>query len=355
MMEFKYRFVKRLNGIHSRTLNSNHVDYFEGFGHFVGPHQVQVNDDVILESDHILIATGDKPLMPSFPGAEYCGTSDTFWDLESLPSRSLVIGGGYIAVEMAGILNALGSETCLACRRDTPLRNYDPYILSILMDEMKRTGLSVLSNSTVDHIIKNDAGRYDCYFQNGTEVKDVDFILMAAGRVPLLEGLGLDLVHVEVKNGFVVVNEREETTGEGIYCLGDNIGKVDLTPVAIQAGRRLADRLFHGQVNSIMDYTNVPSVVFSHPPIGTVGMTEPKAREVYGDDIQVYQSSFSNTLYSLSPAEHKRKTGMKIVCQRSTQKVLGVHLIGDYVDEVLQGFAVAVKMGATKVCFSKLT
>lgn len=335
--------------MHARALTNNHVEYFEGFGHFVAPHQVQVGDGVILESDHILIATGDKPLMPSFPGVEYCGTSDTFWKLESLPQKSLVIGGGYIAVEMAGILNTLGSETHLACRRDTPLRTYDPFITSILMEEMKKSGITVLDNSVIDHITKNEEGKLDCFFQNGKEVKDVDFVLMAAGRVPLLDGLGLELVGVEVKNGFVVVNEREETTGEGIWCIGDNIGKVDLTPVAIQTGRRLADRLFNGQTDSLMDYTNVPSVVFAHPPIGTVGMTEPQAHEIYGDDVQVYKSSFFNSFYALSPVEHKKKTGMKIVCQKSTQKVLGVHLIGDNVDEMLQGFAVAVKMGATKV------
>lgn len=349
LCRFECRFVKRLNANHARALSNNHVEYFEGFGHFIGPHQVQVGNDAILESEHILIATGDKPLMPVFPGNEYCGTSDTFWDLESPPKRSLVVGGGYIAVEMAGILNILGSETILACRRDTPLRTYDPYILSILMDEMKKSGLTVMNNSTIDHVVKAEDGSYNCYFQNGQEVKGIDFILMAAGRIPALEGLGLDLVNVEVKNGFVVVNEKEETTAPGIYCLGDNIGKVDLTPVAIQAGRRLADRLFNNQADSIMDYTNVPSVVFSHPTIGTVGITEPEARLRYGEDIQIYQSTFSNTLYALSPAEEKKKTGMKIVCQKSTQKVLGVHLIGDYVDEMLQGFAVAVKMGATKV------
>lgn len=325
------------------------MEYFQGFGHFVAPHQVQVDNGVILESDSILIATGDKPYMPTFPGSEYCGSSDTFWDLETLPARSLVIGGGYIAVEMAGILNALGSQTSLACRHETPLRSYDPFILNILMDEMKKSGISILDNSTIDHIEKNENEKYDCYFKNGKEVKDIDFILMAAGRKPALDGLGLDQVHVEIRNGFVVVNEREETTAEGIYCLGDDIGKVDLTPVAIQAGRRLADRLFNGQVDSIMDYTTVPSVVFAHPPIGTVGLTEPKAREVYGEDIQVYQTSFVNSLYALSPMERKKKTGMKIVCQKSTQKVLGVHLIGENVDEILQGFAVAVKMGATKV------
>ena len=335
--------------MHSRALSNNHVEYFEGFGHFIAPHQVQIGDGTILEAEHILIATGDKPLMPSFPGIEYCGTSDSFWNLESLPARSLVIGGGYIAVEMAGILNALGSQTHLACRRETPLRKYDPFVTSILMDEMKKSGISVLSNSTIDHITQSENGRYNCYFQNGQEVQDIDFILMAAGRIPAIDGLGLELVNVQTKNGFVVVNEREETTAPGIYCLGDNIGKVDLTPVAIQAGRRLADRLFNHQADSIMDYTNVPSVVFSHPPIGTVGITEPEAREAFGEDIQIYQSSFASTLYALSPAENKKKTGMKIVCQKSTQKVLGVHLIGDNVDEMLQGFGVAVKMGATKV------
>ena len=169
---------------------------------------------------------------------------------------------------------------------------------------------------------------------------------MAAGRVPLIDGLGLDKCGVETKNGIIVVDEREQTTAPGIFCLGDDIGKVDLTPVAIQAGRRLADRLFGGCPDSLMDYQNVPSVVFSHPAIGTVGLTEPKAKEIYGEDVKTYQTTFVNSLYALSDEKHK--TGMKIVCQKSTLKVLGVHLIGDNVDEMLQGFAVAVKMGATK-------
>ena len=171
---------------------------------------------------------------------------------------------------------------------------------------------------------------------------------MAAGRVPLIDGLGLEIPGVSVERGIVVVNEKEETSAPGVYCLGDDIGKVDLTPVAIQAGRRLADRLFGNQPDSVMDYSNVPSVVFSHPPIATCGLTEPQAHERFGDDVQVYKTTFANSFYALAKDEEKRKTGMKLVCQKSTQKVLGVHMIGDNVDEMLQGFAVAIKMGATK-------
>ena len=341
------RFVKRLNTNHSNVLGKV-ADYYEGFGHFVAPHQVQVGDGVILEGEHILIATGGKPVIPDFPGNEYCGTSDSFWDLEDIPKRSLVIGGGYIAVEMAGILHALGSQTTLACRRDTPLRNYDPFILDLLMEEMKKHGPEVLPNSVIDRIVKREDGLLDCIFQNGKMVEGVDFVLMAAGRTPLVEGLGLEIPGVKVENGVVVVNEKEETTAPNVYCLGDDIGKVDLTPVAIQAGRRLADRVFGDQPDSIMDYSTIPSVVFAHPPIGTCGLTEPEARKIYGEDIQVYKTTFVNSFYALADAEDKHKTGMKIVCVKSTQKVLGVHLIGDNVDEMLQGFAVAIRMGATK-------
>lgn len=343
-----YRFVKRLNANHTRVLANSDAEYYEGFGHFVSPHRVQVGDGVVLESNSILIATGGKPLMPSFPGNEFCGTSDTFWELEELPKRSLVIGAGYIAVELAGILNALGSETSLACRFDRPLRRYDPFVTDLLMEEMARTGLKLLPNSVIERVEKRPDGKLDCFFQNGVCEKSVDFVLVAAGRVPNLAQLGLEIPRVAVRDGHVVVNEREETTSAGIYCLGDDIGKVDLTPVAIQAGRRLADRLFAGGI-SLMDYEMIPSVVFAHPPIATCGWTEVRAREEYGDDVQIYKTVFSNTLYALSDAEAKRKTGMKLVCQKSTQKVLGVHLIGDNVDEMLQGFAVAIKMGATKM------
>ena len=314
----------------------------------MAPHQVQVGDGEVLEADHILIATGGKPLGPSFPGSEYCGTSDSFWELEQAPSRSLVLGGGYIAVEMAGILNALGSTTTLACRRDTPLRTYDPFVLELLMKELPHSGVNVMPNSTIERITKREDGKFTCQFQNGSIVDDVDFVLMAAGRVPLIDGLGLEIPGVSVERGIVVVNEKEETSAPGVYCLGDDIGKVDLTPVAIQAGRRLADRLFGNQPDSVMDYSNVPSVVFSHPPIATCGLTEPQAHERFGDDVQVYKTTFANSFYALAKDEEKRKTGMKLVCQKSTQKVLGVHMIGDNVDEMLQGFAVAIKMGATK-------
>ena len=257
--------------------------------------------------------------------------------------KVLIIGAGTM-----GILNALGSTTTLACRRDTPLRTYDPFVLELLMKELPHSGVNVMPNSTIERITKREDGKFTCQFQNGSIVDDVDFVLMAAGRVPLIDGLGLEIPGVSVERGIVVVNEKEETSAPGVYCLGDDIGKVDLTPVAIQAGRRLADRLFGNQPDSVMDYSNVPSVVFSHPPIATCGLTEPQAHERFGDDVQVYKTTFANSFYALAKDEEKRKTGMKLVCQKSTQKVLGVHMIGDNVDEMLQGFAVAIKMGATK-------
>ena len=346
-----HRFVKRLNTNHANALKKNHVDYFEGFGHFVAPHQVQVGDGVILEADSILIATGGKPVIPEFPGNEYCGTSNTFWELESLPQRSLVIGGGYIAVEMACILNILGSDTKFACRHETPLRKYDPFVTDLLVKEMKLQGIDVLNNHTIERIDKQENQKLKCTFTNQTVVSDVDFVLMAAGRTPMLDGLGLERVGVETDHGKVKVDDREETTAPGVYCIGDDIGKVDLTPVAIQTGRRLADRLFHNQPESVMDFTRIPSVVFSHPPIATCGLTEAEAREQYGDDVKLYTTTFSNTLYAFLEPEEKPKTGMKLVCQKSTEKVLGVHMIGENVDEMLEGFAVAIKMGATKKDF----
>ena len=209
--------------------------------------------------------------------------------------------------------------------------------------EINQTGMFIWNNIDGTRSVKELAELLQAAI-----VDDVDFVLMAAGRVPLIDGLGLEIPGVSVERGIVVVNEKEETSAPGVYCLGDDIGKVDLTPVAIQAGRRLADRLFGNQPDSVMDYSNVPSVVFSHPPIATCGLTEPQAHERFGDDVQVYKTTFANSFYALAKDEEKRKTGMKLVCQKSTQKVLGVHMIGDNVDEMLQGFAVAIKMGATK-------
>ena len=344
------RFIKRLNTNHANALKKNNVDYFEGFGHFVAPHQVQVSDGVILEGNTVLIATGGKPVIPDFPGNQYCGTSNTFWELETLPKRSLVIGGGYIAVELACILNILGSETFFSCRHDTPLRRYDPFVIDLLMAEMKRRGITEMPNTTIQRITQQSDSKYECAFSNGQVVSDVDFVLMATGRVPLLDGLGLEVAGVQTEHGVVKVDAYQQTTAPGVYCIGDDIGKVDLTPVAIQTGRRLADRLFNQQ-DSVMDFSNIPSVVFSHPPIATCGLTEARARERFGEDVRVYKTVFSNTMYALNSPEDKPKTGMKLVCQKSTEKVLGVHMIGENVDEMLQGFAVAIKMGATKKDF----
>ncbi|KAK8809521.1 hypothetical protein WA158_000464 [Blastocystis sp. Blastoise] len=349
-------FIKKLNAHHKVALDNSHCELYNGFGHFVDKKCVQVDDGVILRSDHILVATGDKPLIPeNVPGIEYGKTSDDFFTLEDLPKKTLVVGAGYIAVELAQILATLGSNVTLAVRRDRPLRALDTFLTDKLLLELERSHTKLLTQCELEKIIKNEDNTTTVYFKNGQVVSNVDFLLLAIGRVPLLSGVGLDKVGVQLDNrGCVVVDDEEHTTAEGIYCLGDNIGKKDLTPVAIQTGRRLADRLFGGHPESKMDYNTIPTVIFSHPPIGTIGLSEAEARVKYPEEqIKIYTTSFASSIYFTLSPQDKPTTAMKLVCVGKDLKVVGLHVIGLGADEMLQGFGVAIKMGATKKDFDE--
>lgn len=344
-------YVTRLNGIYGRMLQNSNVTAIDGFGSFVSQNEVKVGN-VVYSADNICIAVGGKPLVPNFPGAEHCITSNGFFELESQPKSVAVIGAGYIGVELAGVLHALGTKTDLITRGDRPLANFDEVITRTLMNEMKKQGLNHRPNFNPTSVRKAADGQLYVVSSTGEELGPYEQVLLATGRKPNVEKLALDAAGIQtISGGFVDVNEYQETSTKGVFALGDVCGKVQLTPMAIAAGRRLADRLFGKIPLAKADYKDVPTVVFSHPPIGTVGLTEEEAKKTFGSEkIKTYTSSFVNLWYGpwrVEPVD-KPQTVMKLVTTLPEEKVVGIHMIGMGVDEALQGFAVAMKMGATK-------
>jgi len=342
-------YVERLNAIYARNLDNSGITHVVGNASFLDARTVKVGDDVFT-ADHILVATGGSPTKPQIPGGQYAITSDDFFDLPEQPKRAVVVGAGYIAVELAGIFNALGTSTSLVCRGAGVLRHgFDPMIQEVVNSELVRSGVHVVSNSTVTRIEKSGETLV-CSVDNGETIES-DCVLMAIGRRPQSASLCLNAAGIKTsEQGFIEVDAFENTSAKGVYALGDvTTTGWELTPVAIAAGRRLADRLFGGQPSARLEYDCIPTVVFSHPPIGTVGMTEPAAVSKYGNDaVKVYKSKFVPMHYALCSDDHKVPMAMKLVCVGPEERVVGIHVIGVGADEMLQGFAVAVKMGATK-------
>lgn len=350
--ELRDAYVLRLNGIYDRNLEGSKVTKVSGTVKFTGPKTVECDGETYT-ADHITIATGGRPRVPDIEGKEFVTTSDGFFDLEEQPKRVVVVGGGYIGVELAGVLRGLGSDVSLYVR-STVLRTFDEMIRTELGVFLDKSGIGVHTRSIPDKITKNEAGELFCHC--GDETKGpFDCVLYAIGRDPNTDTLGLDLAGVELaKDGTVKADEFENTSAEGVYALGDVNGKVDLTPVAIAAGRLLADRLFGGKSAAKMDYEMVPTVVFAHPPIGVCGLTEEQAKVRYGDDkIKVYNSKYWNMFVAHWPVHRDEKphSKCKLVCVLPEERVVGLHIIGQGADEMLQGFGVAMKLGATKVDF----
>ncbi|ATA20072.1 NADPH-glutathione reductase [Gibbsiella quercinecans] len=342
-------YIDRIHNSYDNVLGKNKVDVIKGFARFVDAHTVEVNGEKIT-ADHILIATGGRPSHPDIPGAEYGIDSDGFFALDDMPKRVAIIGAGYIAVEIAGVLNALGAETHLFVRKHAPLRTFDPLIVDTLVEVMNTEGPNLHTESTPKAITKNADGSLTLQLENG-QTFTVDSLIWAIGREPATDNLNLGVTGVKTNDkGYIEVDKFQNTSVQGIYAVGDNTGAVELTPVAVAAGRRLSERLFNNKPDEHLDYSNIPTVVFSHPPIGTIGLTEPQAKEKYGDDqVKVYTSSFT-AMYT-AVTQHRQPCRMKLVCVGKDEKVVGLHGIGFGMDEILQGFAVAVKMGATKKDF----
>ena len=344
-------YVKRLNGIYARNLNVDEVTYIEGYAKFVGPKTVEVNGERH-SGDHVLIAVGGRPRWPQIPGAELGMSSDGFFELEHMPEKVAVVGAGYIAVELAGIFNTLGAEVTLFIRHEHFLRSFDSTLRETLMEAMMSDGLNVETGQEVVRVDRLDSGQVSITESRGSKFEPFDALIWAIGRVPNTDQLGLEAAQVTMDAaGNVPVDAFQNTNVDGVYAVGDVIGKHQLTPVAIAAGRKLADRVFGGQADAKLDYENIATVVFSHPPIGTVGLTEDEAHEMYGDGVKCYSARFTNMYHSMT--SRKVPTAMKLVCVGAQEKVVGVHVIGIGADEMMQGFAVAVRMGATKADFDR--
>lgn len=361
---FKHKrdaYVQRLNGIYAKNLDNDKVEHLHGRAHLLSKNEVEVvfpnGNKEIIRAKKILVATGGHPKIPKdIPGSELGITSDGFFDLEQRPQRVAVVGAGYIAVEMAGIFHHLGSETHLFIRHDKFLRTFDPMIQTKVTEEYQRQGLHIHTYSSQSKIEKvpGKDGWMTLHYKdsNGPGTLEIDCLLWAVGRAPEVEDLGLDKAGVKQNSGgHIIVDNYQNTNVENIYALGDVCGKAELTPVAIAAGRHLANRLFGGEQfsTSRLEYSNIPSVVFAHPEVGSIGMTEPQAREAFGDSkIKIYQSNFTAMYYAMMEASEKQPSSYKIVCAGDEEKVVGLHIMGQGSAEMLQGFGVAVKMGATK-------
>ena len=342
-------YIDRIHGSYERGFDSNGVERVYEYARFVDPHTVEVAGERYT-APHILIATGGHALYPNIPGSEYGITSDGFFELDEVPKRTAVIGAGYIAVEVAGVLNALGSDTHLFVRKDRPLRTFDKDIVDVLVDEMAKSGPTLHTHANATEVVKNTDDSLTISFDNG-ETITVDCLIWAIGRAANTSGFGLEKTGVKLtEKGTIYSDEFENTSVPRIYALGDVTGKLDLTPVAVKAGRQLSERLFNNKADAKLDYTDVATVVFSHPVIGSVGLTEEKAVAKYGaENIKVYKSSFTPMYTALG--DNRQPSTMKLVTLGEDEKIIGLHGIGYGVDEMIQGFSVAIKMGATKADF----
>ncbi|MGX3020305.1 glutathione-disulfide reductase [Ursidibacter sp. B-7004-1] len=355
LVENRQAYIGRIHQSYNNVLGKNQVDVIRGFAQFVNKNTVEVRlengETEQITADHILIATGGRPARPAIAGAEYGIDSDGVFELTTLPKRVAVVGAGYIAVELAGVFNSFGVETHLFVRQHAPLRNFDPLIVETLLEVMAQDGITLHTQAIPQEVVKNSDGSLTLTLADGRS-QEVDCLVWAIGREPATDKINLAAAGVVAnERGFIPVDKFQNTNVAGIYAVGDIIeGGIELTPVAVAAGRRLSERLFNNKPNEHLDYNLVPTVVFSHPPIGTIGLTEPQAVEQYGaENIKVYKSSFT-PMYS-AITQHRQPCRMKLVCAGKDEKIVGLHGIGFGVDEMIQGFAVAIKMGATKADF----
>jgi len=338
-------YIGRIHEFYDRLFDQHHITQLQGWARFIDNHTITVGD-IAYTADHIIIASGGEPVVPNIPGAALGITSDGFFELTQQPRKAVIVGGGYIAVEIAGMLNAMGTDTTLVIRQDKPLRGFDEMLRDVLLESMQAHGISILPNTNLTQITQS--GKHlSCSVNQGNTLTEVDCLLWATGRTPLTETLDLQNTEVTLDgHGFIQTDAYQNTKASRVYALGDATGHAPLTPVAIAAGRSLARRLFSQQEDKF-DYDLIPTVVFSHPPIGTVGLTQAEAKAQYGDAaVQIYQTRFTAMFDALT--ELRLPTAMKLIVVGVEERVVGCHMIGTGVDEMLQGFAVAIRMGATK-------
>lgn len=365
--------IARLNKIYEQHLSQAGVTLFRGWATLLGSHRVSISpgdptsstllgsrsaEPMTITGKHLLIATGGRPHVPDVPGAHLGISSDQFFELESLPRRVAVVGGGYIAVELSGVLQALGAEVTLLARGPRLLKRFDSSVSEHLQAEMNASGMRVVSHAQVLSVhlrqqqlfvstLNASSPAPDPQATPPVELGPWDTLIWATGRTANLSHLGLDRAGLAAEpGGHLATNEWEETSQPNIYAIGDVTGKRELTPVAIAAGRRLADRLFGGQSTAKLNYENIASVVFSHPPLGTVGLSEEEARERFGAQVRVYSTSFVDSYHAIT--DRRPRTFMKLVVVGQEERVVGIHVLGRGADEMIQGFSVALNMGATK-------
>ncbi|MDN2663483.1 glutathione-disulfide reductase [Psychromonas sp. 14N.309.X.WAT.B.A12] len=353
MVENRQAYIGRIHESYDRVLGNNKVEVIKGFATFVDKNTVEV-DGKHYTAKHITIATGGRPTIPNVPGAELGIDSNGFFDIVEQPKRVAIVGAGYIAVEIAGVLSALGTETHLFVRKESPLRSFDPLIVETLVEVMAEEGPTLHTHSTPKEVTKESDGSITLHLENG-QSHNVDTLIWAIGRHPTTDQINLAATGVETNDaGYIKVDEYQETNIPGIYCVGDIMENgVELTPVAVKAGRQLSERLFNNKPEAKMDYDLIPTVVFSHPPIGTIGLTEPEAIAQYGEkNVKVYQSGFTAMYTAIT--QHRQPCKMKLICAGDNEVVVGLHGIGFAVDEMIQGFSVAMKMGATKADFDNV-
>ncbi len=349
LVERRETYIQGIHSWYHTYLADNKVDEIHGAARFLDTHTLQVGNEHYT-ADHIVISPGGRPQIPDTPGAELGITSDGFFALTEQPREVAIVGSGYIAVELAGLLNALGSRVTLILRKHQLLREFEPMLRETLMEEMQDSGINIITNSSVSEVSRDGEGTLRVSCRGGITLTGLDSLIWAIGRIPNTEELDLPAAGVEMdEKGFVPTDEWQNTNVAGIYAIGDVTGRAALTPVAIAAGRRLADRLFGGKPDSRLIYENIPTVVFSHPPIGTIGLSEDEARELHGDAVKIYQTRFTPMYHAFTT--HKHVTAMKLVCVGAEERIVGCHIIGLGADEMLQGFAVAINMGATKADF----
>ncbi len=343
-------YIERLNGIYERNLDRDGVTHIKGRARFVDTHTVDV-DGTHYRGERVLVAVGGEPIVPEVPGADLGITSDGFFELSACPERVAVVGAGYIAVELAGMLQALGAQVSLVIRRESVLRAFDADLQQATMDALAADGVEIVANTQAAGLKREGEGKITFVAEDDRRLEGLDCVIWAIGRRPRTRSLSLDRAGVATTDsGHIDVDAYQDTNVDRIHALGDVCGHAELTPVAIAAGRKLADRLFGDQPDAHLDYGNIPSVVFSHPPMGTVGMSEADARHRHGDDaVTVYRTRFTPMYHALTA--HKTPAAMKLVCVGDDEHIVGCHIFGHGADEMMQGFAVAVKMGARKADF----
>ena len=338
-------YIDNIHASYRKRFDELRIELVDGYGRFAAPRRIAVGARE-LDAEHVLVATGAHSRRETVPGGELGIDSNGFFELRACPRRVAIVGSGYIAAELAGVLRALGAGVTLVARGDRLLRGFDHEIGDALAASMRERGIE-LSFARPILKVEHEADGYALHLADGAVERGFDELIWATGRDPNTRGFGLDVAGVALDaRGFIATDEWQNTNAANIYAVGDVTGRIALTPVAVAASRRLADRVFGGKPDSKLDYANVPTTVFAHPPIGTVGLSEESARQQYGDAVRVHRARFRPMLTALAGGEER--TFMKLVCVGDDERIVGIHLIGIAADEILQGFAVALKMGARK-------